>query len=253
MARLLQILQDSFVKIATALVVAAATALFVATRDSLRQAAAYMLAMPLGLWLATHLAVAALAASGTYLLLLKTIRLGRIDKMTRVPVSGEIDPFLDRRLKEARQKSKSFCCILVDVDDFKHVNDQYNHEIGNHTLLEVAETITPRSAGEKIFRYGGDEFLIVSKLDMNETDSWRFASRLVDEVAKKEFAGEINAPSRIHLTISCGAVLCDGSESVKLTRERLVTALKAAKARGKNCAYLYNKEEAAQQPSLRNA
>jgi len=188
----------------------------------------------------------------------RELELGKIDTLTKTKRAGQIDVFLEQRHREARSSGEKFSVLLVDIDGFKAVNDTYTHEIGNHTLSELADVIRPRSKGEEIFRYGGDEFLIITKLGVNERKCYGYADRIVREVTDYPFLGEVNSEDRIYLTVSCGCAVSKGQEEdVSVLRRKVVYALKKAKeikaekTRGKppdeekqayrGIAYLYSK------------
>lgn len=196
-------------------------------------------------------------ASIAYALLKGSLETGKQDLMTKSMRADQINPFLERRVSEAQSRDSSFAVLLVDIDNFKRINDEYNHEIGNYTLAELVQVIRPRSKGEEIFRYGGDEFLIVTNLGIDERDCWGYANRIVREVSEYNFLGEVNSPNRVKLTVSCGCLVARGDQEVNHIREHLVAALKKAKKpngyspHGKNSAYLYNEQR--EQVSVGNA
>ena len=58
-------------------------------------------------------------------------------------------------------KCNKGCFMLIDIDDFKHVNDTYGHETGDKVLTEVATALTNVFRKEDVIgRYGGDEFVV---------------------------------------------------------------------------------------------
>ena len=187
-----------------------------------------------------------IGATVTYLLLRKTIEFGRKDVMTSSLRSSEIDPILKKRISEVKGKNLNFGVLLLDINEFKKINDEYDHETGNRTLAEVVRVIDQRK-DEYIFRYGGDEFLIISKVGIDKTGCWGFARRVVRDIAEHKFTGQINNPNQIDLTASCGCIVTDGEESTEQIRNRLVVALKNAKVQSKesgreNSVYLHEKE-----------
>jgi diguanylate cyclase (GGDEF)-like protein len=89
---------------------------------------------------------------------------------------------------------------MVDLDDFKEVNDRYGHGVGDQVLLEVTRRINSviRSS-DVLVRWGGDEFLIVSRYS-NRADASAFASRILTAVAE---GGAGMANTGIHLRQTC--------------------------------------------------
>ena len=235
--------KDVLIKVAVTLGVTAILTLVPGIRDWLWNLAATQITLA-SVWLLL-IALTFLAAGvvGTYLLLRRALELGRIDSMTDTLRADQIDPHLEKNLAEASTRNLAFAALLVDIDNFKAINDDHNHEIGNHTLAEVARTIRPRSPGEEIFRYGGDEFLIIAKQGMDERECWGYAKRIVRDVAEFDFLGEVNSTQPIKLTVSCGCTIVAPGDTTEKIRRRLVEALKRAKQptgenpKGKNAAF----------------
>jgi diguanylate cyclase (GGDEF)-like protein len=232
------------IKVVVTVVAAAILALITPLRNWMWNLGKSTLVLPV--WLLLLLAVVFLVIGGAviFILLRKALKHGRLDAMTNTLRADQIDGFLTKRLAEATSKKLKFAVLLVDIDNFKSINDEYNHEIGNHTLAEIAGIIRPRSPGEEIFRYGGDEFLIVAKLSMDNRSCWGYAKRIVSDVSQWNFLGEVNNSRSIKLTVSCGCVLAGPGDTVDGIRKQVVDALKLAKRpteanpAGKNAAFL---------------
>lgn len=68
---------------------------------------------------------------------------------------------LEQKVMENMGKCNKGCFMLIDIDDFKHVNDTYGHETGDKVLTEVATALTNVFRKEDVIgRYGGDEFVV---------------------------------------------------------------------------------------------
>jgi diguanylate cyclase (GGDEF)-like protein len=242
------IARESIAGIISALVVAAVLAFVPTVRDWVWNALTTKWTLSVAAFLVMTLVCLALGALLTYMLLRKTILLGRKDVMTQSLRASQIDPFIERRITEAKAKNSSFGVLLVDIDNFKQINDDFDHEIGNHTLAELVDVIRPRSPGEEIFRYGGDEFLLVTNIGVDERGCWGFSRRIVRDVAKHDFLGKVNSRKGIRMTVSCGCLIAQGNDTVVQIRRDIVIALKRAKSpnaespTGKNSAYLLNRD-----------
>lgn len=237
-----KVARDSVAGIVAGLVVASVLAVVPSLRTWVAALLTKELSTPVWLLIVFALALFCFGSLGTFLFLRKKLQSGREDAMTGTLRAGEIDTFIDRRLREVRAAHSHFAVLLVDIDEFKRVNDDYNHEIGNHTLGELVEVIRPRSKGEEIFRYGGDEFLIVTNPGVDDRGCWGYANRIVREVSEYPFLGRVNSPDRVKLTVSVGAFVSNGSDSTKAIRNSIVTALKNAKDAGKNSAHIFKEE-----------
>ena len=140
---------------------------------------------------------------------------------------------LRQALASASRAHEAVSVLMLDIDDFKRVNDVYGHGTGDEILRSLAETLKDAvRASDVVYRLGGEEFAIVvtSRAPQNAE---RLAHRLVERVESAEFG-----PGRI--TISVG--LARGPEHAMNPRELVAcaeAAMMSAKARGKNQIVLY--------------
>jgi len=141
---------------------------------------------------------------------------------------------LRRALASASRSHEAVSVLMLDIDDFKRVNDIYGHGAGDEILRGLAETLKDAvRASDVVYRLGGEEFAIVVSSPSPE-NAERLAHRLVDRVEATDFdpAGRI--------TISVG--LARGPEHAMNPRELVAcaeAAMMSAKARGKNQIVLY--------------
>lgn len=97
---------------------------------------------------------------------------------------------------------------IVDVDDFKRVNDEYGHDRGDDVLVALADTVRGLLSDEASFaRLGGDEFLLFLPEPCSDDEVERFARGIVEEV-EAAFA-QCTPP----ITVSLGAVRCGGGRN----------------------------------------
>jgi len=81
-----------------------------------------------------------------------------IDPLTKLPNRQYLEEEIKRRL----QTQDIFCLILIDLDDFKFINDTYGHDKGDFVLKEFTRIVQKQIRQEDLFvRWGGDEFFIV--------------------------------------------------------------------------------------------
>lgn len=91
-----------------------------------------------------------------------------IDPLTKVLNQDGIIKSLDEEIKRSNRSSgkrETFSVLMIDLDDFKSVNDNYGHLAGNRVLTEISSCIKARLRTiDKIGRYGGDEFIVILPL-----------------------------------------------------------------------------------------
>lgn len=152
------------------------------------------------------------------------------DALTGAYLANQIEPLLGSRIAEARMRGQNFVLIFADIDGFKRINDRYNHDTGNRVLRQFAQVITPRSADDVLIRYGGDEFLLISKLGLDAERGFLFAQRLRLEVRQSDFLVERDSLAREHLTMSCGLTdFAGATDTVASMLARAAEALRIAK------------------------
>ena len=128
---------------------------------------------------------------------------------------------------------QSCSLVMMDLDEFKAVNDGYGHPAGDQVLIETAAFLMKHlRAYDKVFRYGGEEFLICLP-GMDATVSVVVMERLRDELAQKTFALAVG--TTIQITASFGVAELDPNLPVEATLDRADKALYTAKNTGRNC------------------
>ena len=126
---------------------------------------------------------------------------------------------------------KPATALLIDIDHFKMINDQYGHGVGDETLRTVADLIKQSlSPHDMAGRYGGEEFGIIMP-DKSAKDAHAFAERL----RKKVEATVLHQEHNIHCTISIGIAQLTGDlENFSQWIETADKALYRAKNKGRN-------------------
>jgi len=138
-------------------------------------------------------------------------------KLEMVEVEANLDPLtdlfnrrsLERALKEfftlCKQSKMSFSLVLIDLDDFKYVNDNYGHHVGDLVLAKVAKVLrTSMRAKDILGRWGGDEFMaIMPNTDLENAK--KVVERIKSQLEKMEILAE---GKRFKVFISAGVVQC---------------------------------------------
>jgi len=142
---------------------------------------------------------------------------------------------LDRLKQEwsyAQHSDAPLSCLMLDIDHFKRINDQWGHDVGDVVLAQVARIVEGNCRkNDVVFRYGGEEFCIVSP-GTAPREALHLAERIVGAVRQAEFGRE-DAPFPV--TISVGvASRSPGDADVQALLARADKALYAAKEAGRD-------------------
>ena len=109
-------------------------------------------------------------------------RMATTDALTGVYNRRSFDSFFDRELEKTRRKSTVMSLLMVDIDDFKEINDRHGHEAGDRALIRVAETLKNNTRKvDYVCRYGGDEFVVLMP-DTTRQAAERIRDRIVDRI-----------------------------------------------------------------------
>lgn len=130
------------------------------------------------------------------------------------------------RLQQAEQ---DYSMLLLDIDHFKQINDNFGHEAGDHVLLELSNLFVDELAQDRVFRIGGEEFLLI--LEGKNEESLVRAESMRAKVEKQDFFYQ---GQRIYLTMSSGLVSDIGSQSLQDMQKQADSLLYQAKQRGRN-------------------
>ena len=155
----------------------------------------------------------------------------RRDPLTGFLNHGAIQGRLREEIERARRRSSPLSCLLLDLDDFKAVNDRHGHLVGDELLLEVAAAIQASFRPyDAIGRWGGDEFVLVLP-DMGEHAAIEAAERV--RIAVREAVGVLG-DAALMVTASVGIATWHEPLAAAELIDRADKALLAAKARGKD-------------------
>lgn len=158
------------------------------------------------------------------------------DPLTGVGNRRHMEEDLGRTHARALRTKRSYSVALFDIDHFKLYNDHYGHLAGDNALREVARCLDQLvRAGEGLYRYGGEEFLLLLP-DCNVDEAAKAAKRLCQAVAKIAMPHEARPTSPLVVTLSGGvSSWVHGSSSmVPELLKQADDALFRAKAAGRN-------------------
>lgn len=132
------------------------------------------------------------------------------DDLTGLHNRSFLSLFLKKVLTGMRVKETSVSLLMVDIDNFKQVNDTYGHLVGDIVLRQIGAVLQKSiRKTDCVVRWGGEEFAIILP-DTDREGSTRIAERLRQSVADFNFN---SSPAILKLTVSIGSVsLCDNVE-----------------------------------------
>jgi diguanylate cyclase (GGDEF)-like protein len=138
---------------------------------------------------------------------------------------------LQRETELSRRHLQPLSLLMLDIDHFKKINDSYGHSIGDSMLKAVAASIKRQLRNvDMVFRYGGEEFLILLSNTSRESAAM-VGERLRYAVQAEDYLEEGNA---IELTVSLGCSTLLAGESADSLLRRADSALYVAKREGRN-------------------
>lgn len=157
---------------------------------------------------------------------------------TRDPLTGCYNrraffDLFEKALEESNKKDKKISCIMVDIDHFKLINDNYGHAIGDEAIRMITDVLNHHCDNENaiIARYGGEEFCMVLP-ESDEDDAVKIAEHIRETIqtVSKGFCAE-----NVSITASFGvAVNTDKTHSCSQLLDLADKALYAAKETGRN-------------------
>ncbi|GEM_PF-685820 len=159
---------------------------------------------------------------------------------------------LRQEFQRAERHHLPLSFLLMDVDNFKQINDHYEYSFGDFVLKQFAHILQNSIRDiDHAARFGGDEFMALLP-NTTPAEAVQVAARIRQQLHKREFD---NGTYQTRLTISIGADTYDGRglSSPEDLRRRANLALKEAKARGKNRIWLYSGVEIKQTPGPHKA
>ncbi len=178
------------------------------------------------------------------------------DGLTSLYNHTHFEKRIESEVARARRHGRSCSLLMIDIDDFKKINDTHGHEVGNDVLRQIGRLLTTTvrtvdliariqelDTSPVVARYGGDEFEILLP-DTGREGLQSAGDRLLQALGKEQFFA---AGKPLSVTSSMGgAVFPQDAPDARELALRADEALYAAKRAGKNrfCVYPVGKQEA---------
>ena len=153
------------------------------------------------------------------------------DELTGIHNRRFIMEAIHTEKSRAERTGEQFCVLLLDLDHFKRINDQFGHLAGDQTLIAISQTVARDMRAMDCFgRYGGEEFLLLMPRTM-QAGAQNGAERMRVRISGTEFD---HVEPGLRVTVSIGVAQWGTGESAEQLIALADQALYSAKAEGRN-------------------
>lgn len=156
----------------------------------------------------------------------------QIDPLTGAFNRKTAEYTLTKQLKNLKLYDTTPLLMMVDIDDFKKVNDTYGHDVGDFVLKKMSQTIieTIRDS-DQLFRWGGEEFIVLCS-DVDKESQMKLAEKILSSIESIIFE---NSKGNFNITVSIGGSYFNETDDNYLqVLKRADIALYQSKKTGKN-------------------
>jgi len=155
-------------------------------------------------------------------------RLASTDKLTGAWNRRRFEETIETEMDRLRRYGNRLSLMILDVDHFKNINDQYGHAVGDQVLVDLSDTIrSSLRSSDSLTRWGGEEFVILCP-----NTTLAIVSKLAERLRKK--IATVNFQQVGSITVSFGAAECGPSETWEQWLHRADEALYLAKSSGRD-------------------
>ena len=135
------------------------------------------------------------------------------------------------RCNELIEQKVNFFTILIDIDYFKKVNDEYGHDVGDDVLKSTVECITKTANSTDVFRYGGEEFCVLCTTYQSETECVDIAENIRLAIQNNHV---ISRGNEISITASLGVTAYNEGQGLEAMFNLVDQKMYEAKFQGRN-------------------
>ena len=167
--------------------------------------------------------------------------------LNRVAYRDELTGLYNRRFvveklaQDLMEPNRQDALVMIDVDDFKHVNDCYGHDAGDMVLVCISNIMESVCRRHKVVRWGGEEFLIIL-MAVTKQECFEVCEEIRKEIQAFPF---LQGNTTFYCTVTLGISLFDKEQSFKMNMTHADMALYRGKKTGKNRTVWYGYEEEA--------
>jgi diguanylate cyclase (GGDEF)-like protein/PAS domain S-box-containing protein len=160
----------------------------------------------------------------------KLLRQAHFDALTELPNRNLLEDRLHVALSAAQRQSDSLALLFIDLNQFRHINDNFGHRVGDGVLLEIAHRLRDNLRdSDMVARLGGDEFAVLLPGTQPE-GAGQVAAKLLERVAQPCLVGD----HELSLTLSIGVATYPGDgDTVEALTRCADTAMYRAKLEGR--------------------
>ena len=153
------------------------------------------------------------------------------DALTKLANRAAFDDYFTKAMVRFHHKPFQLALVVIDIDDFKKINDTYGHTAGDKTLQVIANTIVKNvTKGVFVGRYGGEEFVLIYSKTQEKALTAEL-NALNKYVGRLPFKFKSN---KVSITLSIGATHIKSDDNIHIAFERADQAMYKAKKLGKN-------------------
>ena len=153
------------------------------------------------------------------------------DTLTHLLNRRSMDNYLQATHRQAKTGQATFCLMMMDIDDFKKVNDTYGHDCGDEVLKYVAHTIsTGVKKNDYVFRWGGEEILVLLNTDFDK--ALAVAERIRADIARDPV--DYRGTTKVPVTITIGVSPYTAGATIQQMMDDADAKLYYGKKHGKN-------------------
>ncbi len=165
-----------------------------------------------------------------------TKRQATLDELTGVPNRRSLDQTLREWVQTYAETKRTFVLGMVDLDDFKAINDEHGHVVGDRVLRCAASSLSGGVRGDDfVARYGGEEFAVILS-DTNLRAGRERMDELVARIGQSRYKYQRHGEDRwVYFTVSAGITEYARGDEPEVILQRADEALYGAKRKGKNC------------------
>ena len=174
-------------------------------------------------------------------------QLASLDPLTNTLNKRSLDNHISQIIDEYQRYSENSTLMILDLDFFKNINDTYGHNVGDQALVKFSNLLsTSIRSVDTIFRFGGEEFVVISK-NTNLENAIKLAERIRKTIEEKLLI------EKTQLTVSIGVAELNKNDDSSSWLNRADQALYNAKDSGRNKVSFYSKKEVKPKASFKQS